>query len=330
MFIVNSLATSAEGCAQPDLEKTSRKSDLAARLAGRRAIEQFPSARGRAEYQIPFLLRHHEVVGPLLKAALMSMGLYWKGVRNALQPQVRRVKFAFPNLPKAFDGFRILHLSDLHIDGVDGLSDVVAEIVSGCEVDLCVMTGDYRFAIHGSCAAVYPHMRKIHSAIRAEFGTLAILGNHDAAEIAFELEKLGIRMLVNEAMELRRQKQSLWIAGVDDSHHYQCDNLPLAIEDTPDHAFKVLLAHTPEMFEEAAVSSIDLYLTGHTHAGQIVLPFRGPVVQNAACPREFVHGQWRHREMQGYTSAGIGCSMVPIRFNCPPEIVIVELTTQPC
>lgn len=255
------------------------------------------------------------------------MGLYRRGLRNALKLQVRCVKLGFRNLPKAFDGFRILHLADLHIDGMEGLTEVVAETVSACEVDLCVMTGDYRFETYGSCAAVYPRIQKIHSEIRAECGVLAILGNHDAAEMAFEFEKYGIRMLVNEAIELRRQGQSLWIAGVDDPHKYECDDLPLALEEPPLNDFKILLAHTPEMFQEASYSGVDLYLAGHTHAGQVALPFLGAPIQNADCPREFVQGHWRYRDMQGYTSAGVGCSMLPIRFNCPPEIVIVELTT---
>jgi predicted MPP superfamily phosphohydrolase len=259
----------------------------------------------------------------------MGVGLYWRGLRNALKPQVRCVKLDFRDLPKAFDGFRILHLADLHIDGMDGLTEVVAEIISKCDVDLCVMTGDYRFATYGSCAAVYPRILKIHSEIRTEFEVLAILGNHDTAEMAFEFEKYGIRMLVNEAVELRRLGQSLWIAGVDDPHKYQCDDLRLALEEVPLNGFKVLLAHTPEIFKEASYSGVDLYLCGHTHAGQIALPFMGAPIQNADCPSKFGHGHWRYREMQGYTSAGVGCSMLPIRFNCPPEIAIVELTSLP-
>lgn len=307
----------------------SRESDLEVKLVRRRVIEHLASNRPPSEHPSPFLLRHDQLVRPLLKMALMGVGLYWRGLRNALKPQVRRVKLAFKDLPKAFDGFRILHLADLHIDGMDGLTEVVAEIVSECDVDLCVMTGDYRFETHGSCAAVYPRIQKIHSKIRAEFGVIAILGNHDAAEMAFEFEKYGIRMLVNEAIELRRQRQSLWIVGVDDPHKYECDDLHLALEEVPLNAFKVLLAHTPEMFREASSSGVDLYLCGHTHAGQIALPFVGAPIQNADCPREFVHGRWHYRDMQGYTSAGVGCSMLPIRFNCPPEIVIVELTSLP-
>lgn len=148
---------------KPATRQSSRESDLEARLARRRAIEQLVIKGPPAEHPSPFLLRHDRLVRPFLKAALMGVGLYWRGLRNALTPQVRCVKLAFRDLPKAFDGFRILHLADLHIDGMDGLSEVVAEIISACDVDLCVMTGDYRFETYGSCAAVYPRIQKIHS-----------------------------------------------------------------------------------------------------------------------------------------------------------------------
>jgi len=79
------------------------------------------------------------------------------------------------------------------------------------------------------------------------------------------------------------------------------------------------------MYNEAAAAGIHLYLCGHTHGGQIRLPWLGAPMQNAACPRRYAHGCWRHGEMQGYTSAGAGCSMLPVRYNCPPEITLIEL-----
>src|ERR1700681_4713316 len=109
-------------------QQRSRESDLEARLARRRAIEQLAGSGPPSKHPSPFLLRHDRLVPPFLKAALMGVGLYWRGLRNALKPQVRCVKLAFRDLPKAFDGFRILHLADLHIDGMDGLTEVVAEI----------------------------------------------------------------------------------------------------------------------------------------------------------------------------------------------------------
>lgn len=270
--------------------------------------------------------RSDRFLRPLIKASLLSAGLYGRGVRNALDVHVRRVELSLRNLPHEFCGFQILHLADLHIDGVEGLAEVVADIVCKLRVDLCVMTGDYRYETEGPCMMVYRRMRTIISKVKAEHGIVAVLGNHDAAEIAFEFEQNGIRMLVNESVEFRRDGASLWVLGVDDPYHYQCDDLGLALKNVPADHFKILLAHTPELFEEASRAGIKLYLSGHTHGGQIRLPFFGAVVLQANCPREFTHGPWRHLQMQGYTSAGIGCSMLPVRFNCRPEIVVIELT----
>ena len=116
-----------------------------------------------------------------------------------------------------------------------------------------------------------------------------------------------------------------WIIGVDDPHHYGCDDLDGALEAVPANAFKVVLAHSPEMFDQAAAAGIHLYLCGHTHAGQIRLPWIGAPLLNADCPRAYAHGQWQHGAMLGYTSAGVGCSLLPVRYNCPPEIVLIEL-----
>ena len=152
-----------------------------------------------------------------------------------------------------------------------------------------------------------------------------ILGNHDESQIAIELENLGVRMLINEAAEISRGDESIHVIGVDDPHGYGYDDLEGALEGVPEDGFKVLLAHTPEIFEEAARSEIQLYMCGHTHAGQIRLPVIGEVFQNADCPRAYAQGEWQHDRMLGHTSAGVGCSLVPVRYNCPPEIPVIEL-----
>jgi predicted MPP superfamily phosphohydrolase len=112
---------------------------------------------------------------------------------------------------------------------------------------------------------------------------------------------------------------------VDDPHFYGCDDLQDAMRPVPGQGFKLLLSHTPEMYREAADAGIALYLSGHTHAGQIRFPGIGAVAQLADCPRAYASGHWRHAAMQGYTTAGVGCSLLPVRLNCPPEIVVIEL-----
>ena len=302
-----------------------RNRDLENRLARRRAIENaFRMGGWKKAHRDSLLLRDH-IAAPILRAALQITGLYSRGTRNALEPTVPQLRLELEILPESFHGFRILHLADLHIDGVGGLAEVVAERVAALPADLCVMTGDYRFEVDGPCDAVYPRMATLLSGIRAHHGVVAILGNHDESEMAVELEKLGVRMLINEPVEIVRGGTRLWIIGVDDPHHYGCDDLEGALEAVPANAFKVVLAHSPEMFDQAAAAGIHLYLCGHTHAGQIRLPWIGAPLLNADCPRAYAHGQWQHGAMLGYTSAGVGCSLLPVRYNCPPEIVLIEL-----
>ncbi|MGH9326842.1 MAG: metallophosphoesterase [Terriglobia bacterium] len=310
--------------AQNKIERA-QASDLEMRLARRRAIEAaVRDGKWKEAHGEPVLLRDR-FAAPLLRKALKMSGLYRRGLRNALAPIIRRVRFGFNDLPKSFDGFRILHLSDLHIDGMEGLAEVIAERISGLEADLCVMTGDYRFKARGPCHDVYPRLRTVLSSIEARHGVVAILGNHDDSEIAVELEKLGVRMLINEGVSLSMGSDCLGMLGVDDLHRYGCDDLAAALASVPADAFKILLAHSPELWQQAAAADIRLYLCGHTHAGQMCLPGVGALVMNARCPRPYTDGRWRHGVMLGYTSAGAGCSLLPLRYNCPPEITVIEL-----
>ncbi len=266
----------------------------------------------------------HKVTRPALKLGLQTMGIYARGQRNAVSPVVKRMEIAFPRLPDALDGFQILHLSDFHIDGTPALADALVPVVSRLRPDVCVMTGDYRFEDHGPAEPLYAPMNKIISAIQSRLGTFGILGNHDHSEMAFGLEKLGVRMLVNESVELENSVP-LWLIGVDDPYDFRCDDLERALAVVPQNSFKLLLAHAPEIYDQAEREGVDLYLCGHTHAGQIRVPGIGAIRQNARCPRAYAAGHWRHGNMQGHTSAGVGCSGLPVRFGCPPEVALIEL-----
>jgi predicted MPP superfamily phosphohydrolase len=299
---------------------------LAERLTRRLLVEQHFARLGHTYRHGPLhRFIDHQILRPALTVLLRCIGLYQTGRRNALSPILKTIPLHFPDLPPAFHGFRLLQLSDFHIDGVDGLAQSVATLLRDIQVDLCVLTGDYRYDDRGPCQNVYPRMRQLLAAIHSRLGIFGILGNHDAGEIAFHLEEMGVRMLVNESAEIRLDGDSLWLAGVDDNFDYQCHDLPLALKHVPPGAFKILLAHAPELFEEANASGIQLCLSGHTHAGQIRLPGIGALKHNARCPKSYAWGVWTHGRLQGYTSCGIGCSTVPVRFNCPPEAVILEL-----
>lgn len=284
------------------------------------------SRRGRGAFTVEYVPFHRAILQTLFR-------LHWlrsRGERNARNAVVRTLRFTFDDLPPALCGFTILHLSDLHADGLSGLTEALAARLQDLHVDLCVLTGDYRYRVSGPSHHVYPNMEKILAAINARYGVVGILGNHDAAEKVPVLEGLGVTMLVNQAHEVRHADASLWLVGLDDPHYYGCDDLPGALRSVPEDSFKILLVHTPELVEEAEASGIHLYLCGHTHGGQICLPLLGPIISGTNCARRFISGAWQHKRLQGYTSPGVGVSIVPVRFFCPPEIGVIELRcTQP-
>lgn len=299
---------------------------LSARLKKRVEVEKFFETSGRTLRKGRYRLWFNEEIKPkIMQGLFTAAGLYGRGKRNALQVVRNEVEFRFTDLPPAFDGFTILHLSDFHIDKVDGLAEALEPVLKPLRPDVCVMTGDYRYEIRGSCAGVYPRMQRVLSSIQARLGIYATLGNHDASEIAYWLRGQGVHMLVNEATPLDFKGSRVWLLGTDDPYDYRCDDLPAALGGVPADSFKILLTHTPSLYRQAEAAGIRLYLCGHTHAGQIRLPVIGSIKKNGPFPREFAQGKWVYNLMHAYTSWGAGCSTLPVRFNCPPEATLIRL-----
>ncbi len=268
------------------------------------------------------------VLGTIRKALQLTLritALRGRGQLNALRPVIRLVRLGLPTLPSSFSGMRVLHLSDLHADAPIPLVNGIIDAVRGLAVDLCVLTGDYRFEASGPCGPACEAMAQILAAVEAPLGVFGVLGNHDSASMVERLGHAGAAILVNTSAEIRRGRERIHIVGVDDPAYFGCDDLAMALAAVPGGEFKILLAHSPEAAIEAAHAGIDLYLCGHTHGGQICLPWIGAVWMNARCPRQFTRGLWRHANMLGITSAGAGVSLVPARFHCPPEITVIEL-----
>jgi predicted MPP superfamily phosphohydrolase len=140
------------------------------------------------------------------------------------------------------------------------------------------------------------------------------------------LEAMGIRMLFNECETITRGDQEIYLAGVDDPHFYRADDIKKAASSIPKGAFSILLSHTPETYAQAASEGFDLILSGHTHGGQLCLPGGIPIKLEAALPRAMGAGPWKHAGMTGYTSVGVGTSLLPVRLNCPAEITLHTLS----
>ena len=260
----------------------------------------------------------------MIEVALRVTGTYWLGLANAGKVQLRRNIVRLTKLPGAFDGFTILHLSDLHADLSVPAMRRAAELAHGLEYDLCVLTGDYRGRTHGDCGPCLEGVARLCDALHGD--VYAVLGNHDFITMVPDLEALGIRMLLNECVVIERGTASIYLAGVDDAHFYRADNIEKAAAEIPHGSVSVLLSHTPEIYRQAAHAGFDLMLSGHTHGGQICLPGGIPILLEANLPRAFAAGAWRHAGMAGYTSVGTGSSVVPARFNNRPEITLHQLT----
>jgi predicted MPP superfamily phosphohydrolase len=256
----------------------------------------------------------------ILEAVLRLSGAYWRGRANAAKIELRRNVIASSRLDPRLDGYAILQLSDLHADMSARAMQSVAEVVAGLSYDLCVLTGDYRGETFGPLRSCLQEVQKVRDALEGDI--YAVLGNHDTIRMVPDLERMGIRVLLNENVDLARGDAHLYLAGVDDAHFFRVDNIEKAATGIPDDGFSILLSHTPEIYRQAAHARFDLMLSGHTHGGQICLPGGIPLTLEANLPRRMGRGPWRYNEMVGYTSAGAGACIVPVRFNCPPEVTL--------
>lgn len=295
------------------------KTQLRQRLGVETAHEADRLGQGRNVLHIENWRLFRQAVG----GALAIAGLAGRGRRNVLDIRVRHNRVVLPNLPAQFDGFTLLQISDPHFDCLPQFPHRLAELVRDLDYDVCVFTGDYRFQTHGPYQAALDAMAVVRGQLRES--VYAILGNHDSLRMITPIESLGIRLLINESIALQRGEATIHLAGVDDPHYFAVDNLNAAGADIPDDAVSILLAHSPEIYRNAAYAGFDLMLCGHTHGGQMCLPGGIALTYNSAAPRFVGRGVWGFAGMQGYTSAGTGSSVVVARFNCPPEVTLHHL-----
>jgi predicted MPP superfamily phosphohydrolase len=261
-----------------------------------------------------------------IRFVLLLLRLYHRGIRNARELRLVHHDISVPGLPDALEGFRILHLSDFHFPKrFPEFAASIGNLLKGVEVDLCVLTGDYRYGYFGPAEHVAPHLLTALQDVKTQYGVYAVLGNHDRFHVGELLENAGIPVLFNEGEALCHNGYPIWICGIDEPHFYGCDDMDAALQGRPENAFTIMLVHSPERVRAAAKKGVSLYLAGHTHGGQIRLPLVGAVVSNARCSRSQIWGAWQYKNMAGHTTSGIGATDVPVRYNCPPEAAVLTL-----
>ncbi len=234
-----------------------------------------------------------------------------------------KINITLKRLPKNLDGFRIVHLSDIHHSPFTSLEHITraVEIANSLEPDMFVLTGD--FVSHES-EYIAP-VAKVMGTLKSEFGTFACLGNHDhwtdAELVTNFLRGENITVLINEGFRFAARGSSFWLCGVDDYMVGQTD-LRSALRGSFPDEMKLLLAHNPKILYRAARASVDLMLSGHTHGGQVKIRNE----EKRILPRrKFASGLYRRKDTQVYITRGIGTVVLPVRFGCPPEVSLIEL-----
>ncbi len=293
----------------------------------RLGIEREYEAQVFGQDRASFHLENVTSAPAFIRICLQLVGLFRRGQANSRRLSLAHNQFRLSDLPAAFEGYRILHLTDLHVDMDEANLQAVIVLIESLDYDLCVLTGDYRKLTWGPIDGALDGMARLRDAIRGQ--ACAVLGNHDSVRMVPGLEDMGYTLLMNEMIPIEHQGDILYLAGVDDAHFYKVHNLQRAGDDIPASGISILLSHTPEIWREAAHAGYDLFLCGHTHGGQICLPGGIPVTLDSDCPRRLGRGYWQANGMQGYTSPGAGTSVVNVRLNCPPEVTLHTLTRGP-
>ncbi len=253
------------------------------------------------------------------------IGLYWWGRKNAFNVKLNKFDVEIADLPEEFENYTVVHLTDLHFDRVEGLHHRIATLLKDLTPDLIVFTGDYKDELHTPAPKYAKYFDYLGKNLKAKDGIYATLGNHDSHDMVPVIEASGIKTLLNESVEIKRENAKVTLTGLDDVHYYYSTRSIQALKNSPQNACKFLLVHSPEIVPDAHDNGYSLYLCGHTHAGQVTLPDKKAIFTHVNTGREYAVGRWKKGKMQGYTSSGAGVSGLTVRFNTISEVAVIRL-----
>ncbi len=248
-------------------------------------------------------------------------------------PRVVRQEIKLRRWPAELDGFTIAQMSDFHYDPYFSVHPLKAAvgIVNNLRPDLIVLTGDFvtspSFGSDEEAAAKAEPCALLLRQMRAPHGLWAVLGNHDVLtdpeRVTNALLAQGIQVLGNRSVPIEPHGGRFWLSGVSDIMTGTSD-LNAALEKVPRDEPTVLLAHEPDFADHVAHHPVDLQLSGHSHGGQVRIPFLPPLYLPYMARKYFL-GLYQVGPLTLYTNPGIGTMGLPIRFNCPPEITLLTL-----
>jgi uncharacterized protein len=214
----------------------------------------------------------------------------------------------------------VLHLSDLHLEGIPDGCESLCEVLRSVPSDVCVITGDFVDPAIGDLEEMQRRLSLVAASVSAPLGLLAVLGDHDPPETADVLQAVGVALLgVAEVVPPSSESVALRFVGARRSAQYIA---------APATGALVFVAHSPDSRTEALSIGADYFLCGHTHGGQVCAPGGWPILTRTTSSRRFARGAWEYGGMRGYTSRGIGvCGGFP-RINCRPEVVLHRLSSR--
>jgi len=286
-----------------------------------------------------FPLSRRNFIRLLVLGALAVTGA--RGFMNSRNLKLQKVNIALGRLPSSFEGLKVGHITDIHASALvpralirEGIDLIMSE-----RPDVVVLTGDFVTSATKILWTTYGGFKRRHyhdcmeeiSRLKAPLGVFAVLGNHDfwsgkavTEEIVTGLGRAGVQVLRNEAFPLERNGQRLYLLGVDDYWEASCD-LGGALRGVPEGTCRILLSHNPDVNEDIKLrrEPIDCVLSGHTHGGQIVLPFLGAPYLPSAFGQKYRAGLVADGERQTYVSRGLGLFLVPVRLNCPADVSLL-------
>lgn len=250
------------------------------------------------------------------------------------RPRIVRLELAPRRWPARLDGFTIALLSDFHYDPYFSAHPLHAAVgmVNALQPDLIALTGDFvslplftKNDEHAAFAAD-PCARVLRQ-MQAPHGMWAVMGNHDFYSdpeiVTSALQSQGIHVLANESAAIESNGARFWLAGVNDVLGHTAD-LVAALREIPHDEAVVLLAHEPDYADYVSQHPVDLQLSGHSHGGQVRLPFAPPLYLPEMA-RKYVWGLYNVGPLTLYTNPGLGTVGLPMRLNCPPEITLIML-----
>ncbi len=246
--------------------------------------------------------------------------------------KVENVRLNLARLPRAFSGFRVAQISDIHMGGWMNRVrfQYVADLIADQKPEVLLITGDFLYG-HRLIPAVkqwLDDLTEVLSPLASSVPSFAVLGNHDywtSREAVREmLCRSGVTDLTNAVFTLTHEDKNLHLCGIDDIHHGEV-RLEDVISQLSEDGAAILLVHEPDFADiSAATGRFDLQVSGHTHGGQVVIPFYGPPILPLS-GRKYPSGLYKVGNMFQYTNRGVGVDRIPIRFNCPAEITLFEL-----